>query len=258
MFIKQMMSRNEFFGEMNETLDRFQKKVPIEFARILNVIRTSIQGNALFSHLPANSRLVANEKNQGNNASFRTESIDYFDVEKNTSCTCATLHSCTIPAKVFDDPSSVTLTGFRLGCSALETVLLSSLTCFYSRTCIDDYRNHTIAYYTDLESLLHDSNETVQLNSSLTRFQINDTVETMAYDMFIESWISNVSFERFFNSCAPSFCTYKYHYRFDALELLTTFLSIYSGVSIVIRFIVPYVISMIKKIRHRVRVVPRQ
>jgi hypothetical protein len=47
----------------------------------------------------------------------------------------------------------------------------------------------------------------VELNSTSTRFNINDTIETLASEMFIESWTSNVSYERFFNSCAASYCT---------------------------------------------------
>lgn len=249
MFIEQMMSRREFYNEMNETLDRFQKKTPIEFARTLNIIRTSIHGNALFSQIPSSWQLLMIENNQGRNASFRSEPRDYFDVEQNTSCTCAAQRTCTMPAQVFNDASAATLAGFRLGCYALETALLSSFSCFYSRACIDHYRNLTIPYYTDLDPFLYYGNESVPLNSSATRFHINDTVEIMAYEMFIESWINNVSYERFFNSCAPNYCTYQYYYRFDALELSSIFLSVYTGLSIVIRFITPFLISMMKQIR---------
>jgi hypothetical protein len=97
-----------------------------------------------------------------------------------------------------------------------------------------------------------------KLNATSTRFNINDTIETLAYEMFIESWTSNVSYERFFNSCAPAYCTYKVYYRFDALELLTTFLSVYVGLSLGIHIMVPYAVKMIKKIRNRFRVMPVQ
>lgn len=251
MFIEQMMPREEFYKELNETLDRFQKKTPIEFARTLNIIRTSIHGNALLSQIPSGWQLLMNENNQGKNASFHGEPRVYFDEEHNTSCTCTTRRTCTMPAQVFNDASTDILVGFRLGCYALETALLSSYSCFYSRTCIDRYRNLTIPYYTDLDPFLYYGNESVPLNSSATRFRINDTVEIMAYELFIESWMNDVSYEKFFNSCAPNYCTYQYYYRFDVLELLSTFLSVYNGLTIVIRFITPFLISMMREIQRR-------
>lgn len=94
------------------------------------------------------------------------------------------------------------------------------------------------------------------LNSIERRFSINDTIEILANEMFTESWTTNVSYERFFNSCASAFCTDKEYYRFDAIELLTTFLSVYVGLSLGIRIFVPFLVQTIKKIRHRFRVVP--
>lgn len=64
---------------------------------------------------------------------------------------------------------------------------------------------------------------------------MNDTIETMAREMFIESWTYEVSYERFYNSCAPSHCTFVSRYRFDALELVTTFLSVFAGLSLGLR-----------------------
>ncbi|CAF4269611.1 unnamed protein product, partial [Adineta steineri] len=83
-------------------------------------------------------------------------------------------------------------------------------------------------------------------------------IETMAYEMFIESWSTNTSYENFFNSCAPMYCTYTYYYQFDALELLTTFLSVFAGLSLGLRFIVPHLMKLIEKIRNRFRVTPQQ
>ena len=125
-------------------------------------------------------------------------------------------------------------------------------------TCIHDYRQAVGIDFIDIETYHNQTGQPIQLNDSLTRFNINDTIETMVYDMFIESWIYNVSYERFFNSCNPSYCTYKYYYRFDILELLTTFLSVYAGLSIGIRIMVPFIVKILQKIRNRFRVAPLQ
>ncbi|CAF0899819.1 unnamed protein product [Adineta ricciae] len=82
---------------------------------------------------------------------------------------------------------SMPLNGFKLGCYSLETVLLSSLLCFYSKTCIDSYHDFTsYDYYNkSLDVIFNSTNEVIQLNSSLTRFNINDTIEIMANELFL-------------------------------------------------------------------------
>jgi hypothetical protein len=260
MFVNQLISRIQFNNEMNVTLHRFRKKAPIEFARTLDLIRTNIQGNALIAVFSTNWQFVVDEKGKEKNASFHSEPVRYVNTEQNTSCSCATSQTCTMPAQIFDENGTpyFTFESLILGCYLLETILFSSLSCFYSMTCIDKFRQALNLNHESLESYQNRTRDIIQLDASLTRFNINDTIEILAYEMFIESWSSNVSYERFFNSCAPSHCTYKYYYRFDALELLTTFLSVYAGLSLVIRFMVPYFVNLIKKIRNRFRVVPLQ
>ena len=91
------------------------------------------------------------------------------------------------------------------------------------------------------------------LNASSTRFAVNETLEKLAYALFIESWTSEASYERFFNACAPTYCIGTYHYRFDALDLLTTFLSVYSGLVMALRFFTPYFVSIVRRVRNRIR-----
>ncbi len=259
MLTNQIMSRIQFNNEINVTLNRFQENTPIDFARTLNLIRTTVQGNALIAVFSTNWKLIVATEGQGTNASFRSIPVTYVDTQQNTSCSCATSQACIIPAQLFTDSNALyyTFKGLRLGCYSLETVLRSSLSCFYSAACIYNFRL-ALPVGSPYMMLYQNISGIIELNSALTRFNINDTIETLAYEMFIESWTSNVSYERFFNSCAASYCTYKVYYRFDALELLTTFLSVYVGLSLGIHFMVPYLVKMIKKIRNRFRVVPLQ
>ncbi|CAF2817261.1 unnamed protein product [Rotaria sp. Silwood2] len=63
----------------------------------------------------------------------------------------------------------------------------------------------------------------IRFDPVLTRFAVDDTIEALVYNMFIETWINDTSYENYFDACAPKECTYTYHYRSDALETLTTF-----------------------------------
>ena len=260
MLVKELIPRIQFHAEMNAIFDQFQQKTPIEFARTLNLMRTAIQGNALMAAFSTNWRLVVTKEGQGRNASFRSVPVTYTDMSENRSCSCATLKTCSMSAQMFrlDNAINYTVKGLRLGCYSLETILGSSLECFYSAKCIYEFRQ---ALFIPEESLLFYetlTNGMIELNSTTTRFNINDTIEILANEMFIESWTRNVSYERFFNSCAPSYCTHKDYYRFDALELLTTFLSVYVGLSLGTRFLAPLLIKAIQKLRTRCRVAPTQ
>ncbi|CAF2064714.1 unnamed protein product [Rotaria magnacalcarata] len=82
----------------------------------------------------------------------------------------------------------------------------------------------------------------IELDAAITRYAVDDGVDTLAYNMFIETWTSNVSYEMFFNACEVKQCTYTYHYRFDILEFLTLFLSIFSGRSLAWHFLVPHLV----------------
>ncbi|CAF4168775.1 unnamed protein product, partial [Rotaria sordida] len=103
MLANQIMSRIQFNNEINETISRFQKKTPIVFARTLDLIRTVIQGNALMAAFSSNWKFVMTEIERGKNASFRTIPVSHNNTKQNTSCSCATLRTCTTSAKMFDN-----------------------------------------------------------------------------------------------------------------------------------------------------------
>ena len=238
-FLNQITTRAQFISEMNETLNRFEQELPIAFARTLDLIRTTAHGNALMSLFSFNWYFTIDENNHRQNISFQHAPVIHHDEQQNRSCSCVTSRTCAVPLKVPVFDELTTLDGFIFGCSLLETLLLSSLSCVYSDTCINIVRLMVGGAYVV-------PGISVKLNASATRFSINDTIETMAYEMFIESWTSNVSYERFFNSCAPSHCTYVYRYRFDALELITIFLSVFTGLSLGLRFAVPLLMKIIR------------
>lgn len=260
MLVKEIIPRRQFDAEITMIFSRFQQRTPIEFTRTLNLMRINIQGNAAMAVFSTNWQFVVTKTDEGGNSSFRGVPSIYIDTQQNTSCSCATLQTCTMPAQLFVLNGTIqhTIERLRLGCYSLETVLQSSLSCFYSQTCILQFRQSLNIPTRNMMLYQNATNGTVQFNSTNTRFNINDTIETLANEMFIESWTTNASYERFFNSCAPSYCTSIEYYRFDELELLTTFLSVYAGISFGTRILAKLLVKVAQKIRNRFRVVPVQ
>lgn len=161
MFVNQIMSRNRFNDEINVTLIRFQQKIPIEFARTLNLIRVTIHGNALTDiYSPMAQPFVINT-DQGEDSSFGTLFYIYVNWNDMTNCSCATSQTCTIGVSAYDNSGlpSYVLEGLALGCSNLEMVLRSSLSCFYSLTCIIQFleamRETSTSHYCPHPSNVH-------------------------------------------------------------------------------------------------------
>ncbi|CAF3689172.1 unnamed protein product [Adineta steineri] len=252
LFTNQLMSRTLFDTEMDETLSQFKNKTKTTFAHMLDFIRSTIQGNALLYITTEAWRLVTVESDGKSDTDFLSVPVTFNNTQENTSCSCVTLRTCRIPRQIKDADDSFPIVGLVIGCHHLETLLSSSLTCFYSIECINVLRN---AFYTGPATL----HEFIGLNAQRTRFSVRDTVEKIAYEIFIESWSSsNISYEGYFNSCSPSYCIYTYYQKSDALEILTTFLSAYGSLSIVVYFIVPYLIKIIKKVLICFRITQQQ
>ncbi|CAF1618625.1 unnamed protein product [Adineta ricciae] len=251
MLAYQIIPRNVFNQQINITVSHFQNELPIRFNQTLELIRAINHDNALIGIFPSNWNIFVAD----NNISFVTDPVIYNFTNTNTTCSCATERSCSMPVVIYDFGRRVYVNspeGVVYSCSLVEAILHSSLFCFYSKTCVLQYRK--LANILPLSSEWSDLITKNIFNSSLTRFAINDTIETMVSSMFIESWSSNTSYENFFETCSPSQCIGTYHYRFDTMAIFTTILSVYAGLTFILRFLVPYLIRIINKIRHCNRV----
>lgn len=243
----QLTPVKQFNSEIKETLTNFQTKTVNTFTQTLDLMRTTMQGNALIATSGTNWQFVVNEEDQETNTTFLPHPIVY----NNTSCSCATSALCTMPAQLFDDNGTLvfTMEGFVLACHLLESVLQSSLSCLYSISCINSFREayYPSDYFQDDDWLLANTS----FNSEITRFYVNDTIDTLASQMFIESWMSNISYEKYYNSCALHYCSYTEYYLFDAFDLLTIFLSVFGGLSAGLRLIIPHIVDISAKIHNR-------
>ncbi|UJR12301.1 hypothetical protein I4U23_016478 [Adineta vaga] len=240
MFTNQLLSRNPFMIEIDETLNQFERKTKTDFAQLLNLVRSITQGNSLLRVSSQTWNLHASNEGKGNNATFYSVPSTIYKSQKNTNCSCITMRKCTRPRQAFLQNSAHIISGIVTGCDQLETTLLSSLSRFYSTSCVRIIRD-------DIDKGPPSLPKTFSvLNRTKTRFSVNSTIENMTYELFIESWTRSISYERYFNNCLPRYCTYVYYQRFNLLEILTTFLSVYAGLSLAIHFIVPYLVKITK------------
>ena len=140
--------------------------------------------------------------------------------------------------------------GMIKGCYDIDTVLLSTLECYYSSLCL------SVIYALINETLFHHVTDslwfrvkplTYERNSS--RFLPNTTLSIIIRDMLIEKWNNSSSFDKYYNQCAPIFCTYSdikriYHRNEIAIKVM----SIIGGLTMILRLITQIFMNIIFKL----------
>lgn len=243
--ISEMINENKFQTQMNFTINSFKKRSLVGFARVFQLLRHINNGNALISGYFLNwymqGRLAPNF------AIFPT-----YPVVTNDGCSCGTRSDCLEAGGIYDSYSSVLyfpVPGWYVGCSTVETLLRSTLECFYNQTCIDllTFFGSIVAPTPVPSAFLNRT-----LDSSVTsRFFTNTSVQTILDELFIEEWYVDVSYSAFYEQCAPIYCSYRYELRRNFLYVLSRIIGFYGGITITLRLVVPYVVELAVHIRNR-------
>ena len=235
----------QFQVQVDEALRLFQKSTTALFARPLQLFRASDQGNALISLVGTNWQLKIGST--VGNSPLLSIPITY----NNGTCSCATSSLCSEPAAFYNLSTSQVyiVDGVFFGCSCLESILLSSLSCFFSESCtfefIDAMSRGIPSNYWNINK---PNISSIPVPSSQSHFKVNDTVETIVNRLFIDTWSNETSYQRYYNACAPSHCTYSYRRRLDISYVVTTFLSVFNGLSIGLHVAAPYAVRIASKI----------
>jgi hypothetical protein len=90
-------------------------------------------------------------------------------------------------------------------------------------------------------------------NSILSSKQQNDSVNDYLNNLFVENWSTQMNYSKYFDECAPSYCTYTTTDQTDFSYAVTMLISLYGGLITIFRLIVPFLINVLVKIRHRSR-----
>ncbi|CAF2677659.1 unnamed protein product [Rotaria sp. Silwood2] len=91
----------------------------------------------------------------------------------------------------------------------------------------------------------------LQFSSSVSNFAINDTIETIANQVLIDFWSNETSYKQYYTACAPISCSYRKQQHLNLVYALTMFLNIFSGLAVVLKYIVPFLVRMAYKLlRH--------
>jgi hypothetical protein len=86
--------------------------------------------------------------------------------------------------------------------------------------------------------------------SLYTRFTPTSSIliGTLIDELFIETWQNTSNYSDYFSVCVPSTCRYTYMERNTAIYMLTTFLGLYGGLTIGLKFLVWHALCVTWKV----------
>lgn len=178
-------------------------------------------------------------------------SIRYSDSQL---CFCIDSTSCTYPSGIYPTLtgyqsylyggliippaiSSTQITGLYVGCMPFDTVMESTLECFYSNDCL---------------SLLFNRTNIKPLNSSIkTNYSIDTQVNVLIENLFIEDWSSEKDFESFFKECQPNKCSYSYNSKGNVAFIITTILSLIGGLFTALKIVATLLVVLFKRLEKK-------
>jgi hypothetical protein len=240
----QALSSGSLSNQSEARSDFLRTTTTYTFRRLLNLVRDTTQMNSLQPAMQtAKMHIVYVYPDLSLDAS-PYETIWPSGKDKYyKECFCGVTANCFLPSGFFDVfayqtegyfalpvDSSADINGFVAGCYALEALLQSTLECFYDATCLS-----TVLTYFPTSNIT----SLDVLNVDQTQYAPETTIEVLVDNLLIEDWSLNNSFSAYYSTCAPILCTYKITQRNSFLQVLTTLLGLYGGLTIVLRFCVP-------------------
>ncbi|UJR34132.1 hypothetical protein I4U23_021539 [Adineta vaga] len=233
----ELLTEENFHHRIETLIEQSKSNVPILFSRFLFMIQTFNHGNAFMSTYETNFQYVSL---MSCHASYAyTEAIIYDD-----NCSCGLFSNCTTQATFIEENSSkpISIIGLKMGCLPSESFRLSTLECFYNQSCLNLLHQYT-----------NNENSSIPLSTNFSSFLPNTTINELISHSFTEKWSKNPNYSSYYNQCLPSLCSYTYVAKFNVLYIITLFLSLQGGLTLVLTWICPKIIRIILKIYHYYR-----
>lgn len=130
------------------------------------------------------------------------------------------------------------LPNFFVGCFTIQSVLQSSLECFFNQSCLDAVQTEILSEISINSSILL---------ANATRFSPNTPIGKLINSLMIEDWGRNIQYDQYYEQCAPKLCSYTTFYRKNALYILTKLISLIGGLTIGLKIVVSIIVKWLRK-----------
>ncbi|CAF3918063.1 unnamed protein product [Adineta steineri] len=227
-----LMSHALFEEKTTELAQQFEQETQASFLILFSQVSTAIRDNQFYN--PSNSAATIVIGSTAG-SSFHTIRLRLTSIyPSGPVCSCAISSKCTRPLGFYCSASSchslnskpnVTVPSMFLGCTSIDSLLLSTLTCLYNQSCIQfllDWRSFGLS----VKTLDSRGTNTTALNPDLpSRFMPNSTFEPLVLNMFIENWTLSNNYSTYYTTCNPDSCTYTYDQRYALVAAITVLIA---------------------------------
>lgn len=136
------------------------------------------------------------------------------------------------------DPAPVyVIPGMYVGCFPTDAVNAGTLECFFNSSCV----NATAHWI----SKLSPNYWPVALNSSIkSRFSVSSPFSDLLTALMVEEWETATNFPGYYSACAPATCTYTVTGYSGFVQIITTLIGSFGGLTIVLRLISPQLLKL--------------
>ncbi|CAF1280574.1 unnamed protein product [Adineta steineri] len=224
-FITNQVLRNSSFQtQIDSIIEQFKRILAESYNRTIQVITANSEINQFV--VPLNSLF----KDSGSGVSLEpATNVLRYKVENGSSViyhTCVWLLSneCVLETIIRNNDFTEIIPGMIQTVFPLQSVLLSTLECFYNETCLSKITNLIDS------KALSTKFSTLRLSLLSDNESQYDKIEILVNKLFIQSWPTNQSsYESYFNQCHPLTCQYSYESRFSLVYAITTLAGLSAG-----------------------------
>lgn len=180
-----------------------------------------------------------------------TTVFNIYVLENGTWCTCMEDVDCYGSSGIYqqfdvdtfgvnDFNATILIPGLSSGCMPVDACLHSTLECFFNQTCV----NEIVSYLNT-----SNANFTAMSPSSLNHFNISSTIVSIVNELMIDEWKLNVSYDKYFATCAPLSCTFSTVVYHNFFYVLSTLIGLLGGLCTGMGTVVPYIVGLIQRPR---------
>ena len=222
--------------------NQFNSSITNSFLLSLYMIGNTTQANHLYSGLSTNYfTYVAN--------GYLVQTYPY----SYSNCNCDISSKCIEQSSIrsqSDDASLFNIPGFYYGCYVIESLLQSTLQCFYDQNCIDNIQDYL--------SSTSPINVTALDPSLPSLYSENSSIHDLLDKLMIEEWNVTKMYDAYYSECQPRECSYTIQSRNDVIYIITTLIGVVGGLTTVLKLVVPRLVKFVIYCarKYKMRIIP--
>ncbi|CAF0944033.1 unnamed protein product [Adineta ricciae] len=280
-----VMNEVAFNKQLNTSLNQFYQSTLYNFDLIKNLLQLVMRADQLYTgsfvanwNTDITDMVATVVTNQTTNSQTAYMQILLHGIQEANStlftCFCAMNPNCKAPTAFYDSvlnyDTNITVNmildilGWNRGCLSMDSLLLSTLQCFYADAnsdCFAFILSHLlkIKFNYELMGPLTLDIHPLIYNPTQTRYSPNTTISVIIKELMLETWNPSLSYENFYQSCSPIYCSYSERVRQQTfLEIIVILVSMIGGVVVSLRFLTPHFVRFTWKVLNLFVKKPRQ